>query len=123
MPAEQAVVDDRGNGIAFLRAGSFLLNHGGHIHYIPHSKQVAVDIVLRFAIPAHQVGQVVVEGLNLSAHLLVKAMVEVGKHLVQHALWGVVLVEFIGVGEQEALQAVAVTPGNPIQEPIVIQFP
>ena len=121
-PVKQTVVDDRRDGRALLIAGGFLFDHGGNDHQVVHRQLMGGDILFASAVLTHHIGNMVVQNRKLIPHLLGKPGIEVIQHLFQNISGRVVLVEFIGIREQIPLQTVKVAPGNPLQEPIVLQL-
>ena len=107
-PAEQTVVDDTGDFGTLGGSRGLLLDEGGHDDHLPDGVFTAGDIG--------------VQGIDLAAHFLGELHVKVVQHLFQHLSGGGILVEFVGVREQEALQTVLVAPFHVLQEPVVIQL-
>ena len=115
----QTVIDDRGDQAALGRAAGLLLDHGGDRDQLIDRELMRGNVIVIEIHIAVFLREVFVEQVELTARLVGELAVKVGQQLVQHALGIVVLIEIIGIREQEALERILLPLRNMLQEPIV----
>ena len=79
------------------------------------------NVILVPAVAPHHIGDAGIKGIQLSTDFFIHTLVKVSEHFIQHILGGIVGVEFIGIREQIAFQAVFVAAVQALQEPVVPQ--